>query len=160
MDLMSNYTFFSWLWIMHMIFFKLNTGLCEAVFGCNFHEFQCLCIIYISQQYPFTTLSYECFTLVIPRILAHILEPKTLRCETLGFCSINSSKGFTQITDLWWTLLWIYGAQFTTSAHRYGGIFLDSRMHVAISFRDVFFLSSTPFCYVLYGTECCISIPY
>ena len=58
---MRNYTFFffGWLWIMHPILFKLHIVLYEACFGCKVHQFVCLCIICISQQYAFTTLGLE-----------------------------------------------------------------------------------------------------
>ena len=61
--------------------------------------------------------------------------------------------------DLWGTLFYKYEAQFTASAQRQGGRCLAWRRHVSISFSDLFFLSTTPFCCGVYGTECSIRIP-
>ena len=91
--------------------------------------------------------------------MSQALEPKTLKCETLGLCPNSAPKEVASITYLWDTLFWMYVAWFTNSSYREGGIFLSLRRHVSISFNDLFFLSATPLCCVVYGTECSIPIP-
>ena len=81
-----------------------------------------------------------------------------IKWETSGLCPNSASKGVAPITDLWGTLFWMYEAQFTASAQREGGRCLAWRRHVSISFSDFFFLSTTPFCCGVYGTECFIWI--
>ena len=153
---MRNYTFFffSWLWIMDLIFFTLNIALYETMFSCKFHQFVCLSVICISQQYEFTTMGLEGFP-IVSRNYGPCLGAKNSH-ETLRLsCPINASKGVSSITYLWGTLFWIYEAQLTSSTHIYGGRFLASRRHVAIYFKVLFFLSATPLCCGVYGTECC-----
>ena len=92
-------------------------------------------------------------------ILVQSLEPKTLRWETLGLYPYNASNGVTPTTDLWGTLFYKYEAQFTASAQREAGRCLAWRMHVSISFSDLFFLLAMPIFCGVYGTECSIQIP-
>ena len=77
----------------------------------------------------------------------------------MRFYPCSALNGVTPTNDLWGTLFCKYEAHFTGSAQREGGRCLAWRRHVTISFSDLFFLSATPFCCGVYGTECSIQIP-
>ena len=103
--------------------------------------------------------SWKAFLLLMG-ILAQDLEQKTLKWETLALCPCSALNGMAPTTDLWDTLLCMYEEKFTTSSQREGGRFLEWRRHVSISSSDLFFLSTIPFYFGVYGTECSIWIPF
>ena len=78
----------------------------------------------------------------------------------IGLIPMRCFERVTPTTDLWSTLFCKYEARFTASTQREGGRCLAWRRHVSISFSDLFFLSATPFCCGVYGTECSIRIPF
>jgi hypothetical protein len=52
----------------------------------------------------------------------------------------------------------MYAAQLIASAHSLGANYFDCSIQLAISFKDRFFLSPTPFCCGVYDTVCCSCI--
>ena len=99
--------------------------------------------------------------------------------KTMPTTSMTGSKYFMNFIDDYSRYCWIYflkhkyevfetfkvfnslventlGKKIKELILEYGGRLLSYRMHVAISFKDLFFLSTTPFCCGVYGTQCCI----
>jgi len=90
---------------------------------------------------------------------AHAHDPKIQKWVTSSFLLLQSSKGFLSLTYLWGDLFWLWLAQLSASSKILGGSSFVCSMQLAISLRDLFFLSTIPFFYRVYGTVCCNSIP-
>ena len=156
----TSFCFELW-WIKQLIIFKLNNALYQRCISCKLHQFICFCILSISQQYAFTTLGLEVLSLVHRNYGPSFGTKKS----QVRYIRLMPVKCFERSGPNHWFMrnyimyVCMYKAQFTTSSQREGGIFVAWIRQVYISFNDLFFLSATPLCRGVYGTECCIWMP-